>query len=158
MPHSNINIHLFCSNEKMISKDDIRVIEQTIWDDIRNKAKKQGVIFDFCHETPSKLFCVISLKSNQNFKKAIAKLQKKSSFFINNQGVSDKFKSPQLSAIFNTPVNNEFDWKKDIYTTQVSESVFDSISYYNRNQLESEKKEMFKVSDAYVVQYAFDKV
>ena len=158
MAHSNINIHLFCSNEKKISKNDINGIEQTIWDDIRNKAKKQGVVLDFFYGTSNQLFCIIVLKTNQTFEKVIVNLQKKSSFFINNKGVSGKFKSPQLAAIFNTQENNEFDWKKDIYTTQVSESVFDSVINYNRIQLEIEKKELFNVNDAYLVQYSFDKV
>jgi hypothetical protein len=158
MPHSNINIHLFCSNEKNISKKDIRVIEQTIWDDIRNKAKKEGIIVDFFYGISNQLFCVIALKTNQTLEKVIFNLQKKSSFFINSQGVTNKFKSPQLAGIFNTQENNEFDWIKDIYTTQVSDSVFYSIGDYNRIRLESEKKELFKVNNTFVVQYSFDKV
>ena len=156
MPHSNINIHLFCSNEKKISKNDIREIEQSIWDDIRNKAKKQGIILDFFYGTSSQLFCIIALKTNQTVQKVIVNLHKKSSFFINNQGVSEKFKSPQLTAIFNTQ-KNELDWKKDIYTIQVSESVFDRITNYNRIEFESNRKKIFKPNDAYVVQYSFGK-
>jgi REP element-mobilizing transposase RayT len=158
MPHSKINIHLFCSNEKKISNNDIRGIEENVWDDIRNKAKKQGIILDFFYGSSNQLFCLIALKTNQTIQKIIVNLNKKSSFFINKNGVSDKFSSPQLSAIFNSDTNNEFDWDKDIFTMQVSESVFDRISNYNRIELESKRKKTYKVNDAYVVQYSFDKV
>lgn len=70
MPHSNINIRLFCSNEKNISKKDIRVIEQTIWDDIRNKAKKEGIIVDFFLWNIQPIVLCNRFKDKSNFRKS----------------------------------------------------------------------------------------
>ena len=158
MPHLSINIHLICSKEKKTSTNELTVIEQTIWDCIQNKAKKKGIILNFFYGTSNQLFCIITLKTNQTMPKVIDGLNKKGGFFLNNKGVSDKFKSPQLSAIFNSKEKYEFDWSKDIYMLEVSDSVYDRISNYNQIKLESNGKKIFGVTDEYVVQYSIGKI
>ena len=158
MPHLSINIHLFCSKEKKTSANDLTGIEQTIWDCIQNKAKKKGIILNFFYGTSNQLFCIITLKTNQTIPKVIDSLNKKGGFFLNNKGVSDKLKSPQLSAIFNSEEKYEFDWNKDIYMLEVSNSVYDRISNYNQIKLESNGKKIFGVTDEYVVQYSIGKI
>lgn len=159
MAHSNINIHIFCSSENKILPNDIRGIEQFIWQDVKNKSKKHGIILDFLYGTSNQCFCLIALNSIQTIQKVqtvMNKLLQKRSFFVDNKGISNKFKSPQLSTIFNNHKNNEYDWKVDIYTMQVNDSVFERITNYNRIELESDRKKIFEINDAYVVQYSID--
>ena len=157
MSHLNINIHLFYNDENKVLPNDISKIEQTIWEDIKNKANKKGITLDFLYGTSNQCFCVIVLKKDQTIQQVMNKIPMKRSFFINNKGISNKFNSPQLATIFNSQNNNEQNWTVDIYLIHVSESVFDRISNYNRIQLQIETKKTSKVNDAYVVQYSFDK-
>lgn len=161
MSHSNINIHVFCSGENKISPNDIRRIEQIIWQDVKNKSKREGIILDFLYGASNQCFCIIALNSFQTIQTVqtiMNKILQKRSFFVDSKGISNKFKSPKLSAIFNNQKNNEYDWKIDIYTMQVSDSVFERISNYNQIELEMDNKKIFEINEAYVVQYSINEI
>ena len=158
MSNLNINIHLFCGNQKKISPNDMRGIEQKIWYDVKNKAKKQNIFLDFSYGSSDQCFCVIALKANQTIQSCLKHLQKSSSFFINNKGMSNKFKSLQLSDIFNSQKNNEFEWKVNIRVMEVSDSVFDRMNSYNLIQSQNDRNKIFEINDAFVVQYFLDSI
>lgn len=153
MSHSNINIHLFSSSEKKIVPIDMRKIEKIIWEDVKKKSKRKGIILDFLYGTSNQCYCLIALNSIQTVQTVIIKILQKGSFFVDNKGVFNKFKSPRLSTIFNNEKDNEYDWKVDIYFLKVSDSVFDRITSYN---LESDRKKIFETNDAFVVQYSIN--
>lgn len=158
MSNVNINIHLFCSNEKKILPDGIRGIEQNIWDDVKNKAKKQNIFLDFSYGSSDQCFCVIDLKAGQTIQSCLKSLQKSSSFFINNKGMSSKFKSLQLVDIFNSQKNNELEWKVNIRVMAVGESLFDRMADYNFIQSQKDINKIFEIDDAFVVQYFLDPI
>jgi hypothetical protein len=158
MSNVNINIHLFCSNVERISPNDIRGIEQKIWYDVKNKANKQNIFLDFSYGSSDQCFCVIALKDNQTIQTCLKHLQKSSSFFVNNKGMSNKFKSPQLVDIFNSQKNNEFEWKVNIRVMEVGDSLFDRMVNYNLIESQKDRNKIFEIDDAFVVQYFLDPI
>jgi hypothetical protein len=158
MSNVNINIHLFCNNEKKILPDGIRGIEQNIWYDVKNKAEKQNIFLDFSYGSSDQCFCVIALNANQTIETCLKSLKKSNSFFINNKGMSNKFKSPQLVDIFNSQKNNEFEWKVNIRVMEVSDSLFDRMVDYNFIESQNDRNKIFDIDDAFVVQYFLDPI
>jgi putative transposase len=141
MPWVKVWIHFVWStkNREPYLTDDIR---KTVFQHIRENARRKGIFLDFIGGHNDHVHCLISLGTEQSIRKIMQLIKGESSHWINSNRI--------------TPT--EFAWQDEYFAVSVSESVLESVRHYIANQEEHHKKKGFgEELDDFLVRAGFKK-
>lgn len=158
MSHINVNLSLVSKLENQISPDGKLEIEKTIWEEIKNQLKKKGVDLDFYYSDTNQCFFLIVLKNDQTVLEVMNLIKNKKIYCPNEHNVLCKAASLLLDSFLGEKRVTVMEWQRDVFAMGVSESVQDSVCYYNKDPLEREGLKKMEVKKQCLVQYVFDEI
>ena len=117
MPYIKVWIHLVWSTKNRVPflTDAIR---PTVFQHIRDNAKKKGIFLDFINGYREHVHCLISLGADQTIAEIVKLIKGESSHWINQQKL----------------ISRKFAWQNDYFCVGVSESLLDNTRSYIRDQ------------------------
>ena len=128
MPFIKVYIHYVWSTKNrtpFLNSPDIR---KMVWDHIRENAEKKGIHAEFVNGYQEHCHCLISLDSNQTIEKIAQLLKGESSFWINQ----------------NKLTNKHFAWQDEYFAVSVSESIVQEVRNYIQKQEEHHQRKTFQ--------------
>ena len=143
MPFVKVYLHCVWSTKNRIPYLDSIELRQKVWNHIRENAIQKGIYIDFINGYSDHCHCLISLGVDQNIQKVIQLIKGESSFWINK----------------NELTKEKFQWQEEYFAVSVSESIFDKVREYIKNQEEHHKKKSFQEEyDEFILKYGFKMV
>lgn len=127
MPFVKIWIHAVWSaknREPLI----IKPIRQTVFNHIHQNALKKNIFMETVNGHIEHVHCLFRLKNDQTIKYIMQLLKGESSFWINQQKMT----------------NSKFRWQDEYFAVSVSESQVELVGKYIQNQEEHHKMKTFK--------------
>lgn len=117
MPYVKVWIHLVWSTKNRIRflTDDIR---PTVFQHIRENAKKKSIFLDFINGYWEHVHCLISLGTEQTISEIVRLIKGESSHWINQSGLT----------------KTKFAWQHEYFAVGVCESLLDKTRDYIRDQ------------------------
>lgn len=142
MPFIKIWIHLIFStkNRKKLISDELkpRLVEH-----IRSNAEEKNIYIDFINCVSDHTHILLSLNSDQTISKVSQLIKGESSFWINQNKLTDY----------------KFEWQEEYIAVSVSESGIDKVRDYIKNQEKHHKKKTFQEEyNEFITKHGFDKV
>jgi len=142
MPSVKVYIHFVWCTKNREPYLDSKELRLKMWQHIRENAKKKEIFIDFISGYSEHCHCLVSLGVDQTIKKIMQLIKGESSFWINQQKLT-KLK---------------FEWQDEYYGVSVSESHFDKVREYIKNQEEHHQKKTFHEElDNFIIKYGFEK-
>ena len=117
MPYVKVWIHLVWStkNRQSFLKDDIR---PTIFQHMRDNAKKKDIFLDFINGYREHVHALVSLGTEQTISNIVKLMKGESSHWVNQNNLIDL----------------KFEWQHEYFAVSVCESLLDKTRDYIRNQ------------------------
>ena len=158
MPFTKVYIHFIWSTKKKMSPLAIKQVRQTVWNHIKENAKKKGIYIEFIKGYLDHCHCLISLKENQTLQKVMEEIKGETTFCINNQGDFAELAVTEILPVLDRETKNEFEWEDDYFTIAVLESVFDRVNNFNQNYEQHDDKKLFNDEyNEYIIKYGFQR-
>ncbi len=126
MAYIKIWIHLVWATKRrdpLLTKD----IRQTVFQHIKENAKKNNICIDFINGYSDHVHCLVSLGSGQTIEKILMLIKGESSHWINKQKLTKR----------------KFEWQSKYFAASVSESSVNNVREYIKNQERHHKKKTF---------------
>jgi len=126
MPYVKVWIHLVWSTKDRQSflKDDIR---PTIFQHMRDNAKKKDIFLDFINGYREHVHALVSLGTEQTISNIVKLMKGESSHWVNQNNLIDL----------------KFEWQHEYFAVSVCESLLDKTRDYIRNQEAHHSKKGF---------------
>jgi putative transposase len=141
MPYVKVWIHLVWSTKNRLPflKDDIR---PTIFQHIRDNAKKKDIFLDFINGYREHVHSLVSLGVDQTIAQIVKLIKGESSHWINSNGL----------------LRAKFAWQREYFCVGVCESMLDKTRNYIRNQEEHHSRKGFDEEfDLMLEKYGFQR-
>lgn len=142
MPFIKIWIHLIYSTKNrahLITKD----LKPKLLAHIRENAESKDIYLDSVNCVSDHIHMLVSLKGDQSISKVTMLLKGESSFWVNNNKLSD-FK---------------FEWQDEFIAVSIGESALTKVRKYIADQEEHHKKKTFAEEyDEFIKVYGFEKL
>lgn len=156
MPFLKLHAQFVWATKSKMSFLVIKEMRKIIWNKIKTNAKKNEICLDFINGYSDYYHCLIALKDDQTIEKVIEILNKEKTYWIDKKGISSDVLPDNLESIFNTETNNIFQWQHNYFIIAVSQSVFERMSRYTRNQLVDKEEKLFdKEYNDYAIKFEF---
>jgi len=141
MPFIKVWVHLIWSTKnrnKIITPD----LKYKLYDHIKDNARKKEIYIDFINGVEDHIHLLISIKAEQSLSKLTQLIKGESSFWVNQNKLSDK----------------KFEWQDEYIAVSVSESMIPKVREYIKNQEEHHRKKSFAEEvELFLEKYAFKK-
>ena len=142
MPFIKVYIHFVWSTKNRIPFLATKEIRQTVWNHIKDNAKKKGIHIDFINGYSEHCHCLVSLGVDQTIQKVMQLIKGESSFWINNQKL----------------ILDKFEWQDEYFAVSVSESILERVRNYIKNQERHHSKQTFEEEyNEFITKYKFQK-
>ena len=142
MPFVKVYIHFVWSTKNRIPTLNSLDLRQTMWQHIRENAKKKGIFIDFVNGHTEHCHCLISLGVDQTIEKVMQLIKGESAFWFNKQ---------QLT-------NQKLEWQDEYFAVSVSKSQIDTVRNYIKNQESHHKHKTFQEEyDELISKFGFKK-
>jgi len=142
MSYVRIWIHLVFATknrEPLLIKD----IRYNIFKHISENCQEKQILLKAINGYTDHLHCLISLGKDQNIAKIVQLIKGESSFWINQQKLTD----------------GKFSWQDDYFAVSISESQVDAIVIYIKNQEQHHSKKSFDDEAAdFMQKYSWQRV
>ena len=140
MPFLKIYIHIVFSTKNRFPYFNTPEKRKIIWKHIRENAMEKGIFLDMVNGYTDHCHCLVSLGSNQTIEKIVQLIKGESSFWINNQKMTE----------------TKFAWQDGYFAVSISESMIDIVRKYIINQEEHHSKKSFQDEyDEFIKNYNF---
>ena len=142
MPFISVYIHFVWSTKDRVPYLETKEIRSAMWQHIRDNGKAKGIFIDFVNGHQDHCHCLISLGGDQTISKVMQLIKGESAFWFNKQGL----------------VNKKLEWQDEYFAVSVSQSAYDNVRNYIKNQEEHHLKKSFQQEyDEFIEKFGFKK-
>jgi putative transposase len=142
MPFVKVYVHFVWSTKNRVPTLNSMDLRQTVWQHIRENAKKKDLFIDFVNGHAEHYHCLVSLGVDQTISKVMQLIKEESAFWFNKQGLTKQ----------------KLEWQDEYFAVSVSESQIDMVRNYIKNQEEHHKHKTFQQEyDEFIIKYGFKK-
>lgn len=135
MPYTKVYIHFVWSTKKRIPYLYSPEIRSKVWKHIKENSIKNGIFIDCINGYSDHCHCLISLGNDQTIQKIMQMIKGESSYWINKTNLISNY-SEMAEPI-------KFQWQDEYYAVSVSDSKFDNVRNYIKNQEEHHSKKTY---------------
>lgn len=143
MPFIKVYIHFVWSTKNRFPFLETQEIRQKVWKHIKENSIKKGIYIDCINGFSDHCHCLISLSTNQTIEKVMQLIKGESSFWINQQKLTE----------------TKFQWQSEYFAVSVSESILDKTRNYIKNQEKHHSRKSFREEyKEFISKYNFEKL
>ena len=142
MPFVKVYIHFVWSTKNRVPTLNSLDLRQTVWQHIRENAKKKDIFIDFVNGHAEHCHCLVSLGVDQTIQKLMQLIKGECAFWFNKQRLT----------------NQKLEWQDEYFAVSVSESQIDTVRNYIKNQEAHHKHKTFQQEyDELISKFGFKK-
>ena len=142
MPFVSVYIHFVWSTKNRVPYLKTKTIRAAMWQHIKENGEAKGIFIDFVNGYQEHCHCLVSLGAEQTISKVMQLIKGEAAHWFNTQNF----------------ISEKLEWQDEYFAVSVSESMFNKVREYIKNQEAHHGKKTFQQEyDEFMIKYGFKK-